>query len=165
MSSMLSKATILGGSAMLVGAGVLGALPVVSDGGATVDVAIASETASGSTGSALTAVEHVQGLFSFNQDARSSTSSIVNTFNKAATVLCASLPDYGMRDAGGVVEVSNGAGSGFSATVEEMAKEEGSQSFVMACACASNIAGGGAIANAEVEGVSLESVAALAQAR
>lgn len=35
---------------------------------------------------------------------------------------------------------------------------------IMGCSCASNVAGGGAVANAEAEGVTLESVLAQAQA-
>lgn len=50
-------------------------------------------------------------------------------------------------------------------TLDAMADEEGSTGFVMACSCASNGPGGGAIANAEVTGVSFESIAKLAGER
>ena len=50
----------------------------------------------------------------------------------------------------------------FTATVDELAGEEGAASYVMACSCATNVAGGGAIANAEVEGVSLETLVQMA---
>ena len=48
------------------------------------------------------------------------------------------------------------------ATVDELAGEEEATSYVMACSCATNVAGGGAIANAEVEGVSLETLVQMA---
>ena len=50
------------------------------------------------------------------------------------------------------------------ATVAEMAEEEGADSYVLGCSCASNAPGGGAIANAEVSGVSLASLMAMAAA-
>ena len=46
--------------------------------------------------------------------------------------------------------------------MDELAGEEGAASYVMACSCATNVAGGGAIANAEVEGVSLETLVQMA---
>ena len=52
----------------------------------------------------------------------------------------------------------------FEATVDEMAEGKGAKTLVMACACASNVPGGGAIANAEVSGVSLEAIAQMAGA-
>ena len=50
------------------------------------------------------------------------------------------------------------------ATVAEMAEAEGADSYVLGCSCASNAPGGGAIANAEVSGVSLASLMAMAAA-
>ena len=39
-----------------------------------------------------------------------------------------------------------------------MAEADGAESYTMACACSTNTPGGGAIANAEVEGVSLATI-------
>ena len=55
-----------------------------------------------------------------------------------------------------------GPNASFTATVDELAGEEEATSYVMACSCATNVAGGGAIANAEVEGVSLETLVQMA---
>lgn len=43
-----------------------------------------------------------------------------------------------------------------------MADEQGADSYTIGCSCATNGPGGGAIANAEVSGVSLATLAALA---
>ena len=95
----------------------------------------------------------VEGSFSYDQDAVSSNAEISGVFCKAAATLCASLPTY--------VTVA-GPNASFTATVDELAGEEGAASYVMACSCATNVAGGGAIANAEVEGVSLETLVQMA---
>lgn len=50
-------------------------------------------------------------------------------------------------------------GSTIEATVEDLASEDGAASYTVGCACSSNVAGGGAIVNADVSGVSLASVA------
>ena len=81
----------------------------------------------------------------------SSNAEISGVFCKAAATLCASLPTYGCE-----------AVKAAAATVDELAGEEEATSYVMACSCATNVAGGGAIANAEVEGVSLETLVQMA---
>ena len=55
-----------------------------------------------------------------------------------------------------------GPNAEFTTTVEEVAGEEEGTAYVMACSCATTVAGGGAIANAEVEGVSLETLVQMA---
>ena len=81
----------------------------------------------------------VEGSFSYDQDAVTANAEISGVFCKAA-----------------------GPGASFTATADELAGEEGAASYVMACSCATNVAGGGAIANAEVEGVSLETLVQMA---
>lgn len=105
------------------------------------------------------------GVFAYSQTALSSNKTIAEVFCKAAATLCASLPDYGGSYVQSAITVSGNADNAFSATVDEMADREGAAKHVMACSCASNVPGGGAIANAEVEGVSLESVATMARVR
>lgn len=120
---------------------------------------------SGSIESIFVSAPCVDGTFSYSQDELSSNKTIAGVFCKAAATLCSSLPDYGMACAQSSISVAGDIGNAFSATVDEMADQEGTASYTMACACASNLPGGGAIANAEVEGVSLESIAKLAQAK
>lgn len=149
---------------------------LVGAGGAFVASTAQPETATGTQVTAasenqtqkndtLVSVSQVEGSFSYDQSAVSSNKTISDVFCKAATALCSSLPNYGITSAQPPLSVTGDVDNTFSATVDDMANQEGTASHVMACACASNLPGGGAIANAEVEGVSLESVAKLAQAR
>lgn len=112
------------------------------------------------------AIANVNGTFSYDQSAKTSAAHIATHFAKAAAVLCESLPTYGAAIAAGPIAISLGADpqATLEATVAEIADEEGSESYDMACSCASNGPGGGAIANAEVSGVSLASVLAYASA-
>ena len=147
--------------------GVMSAVALVS-GGAGVAQAATIEPAAAAPASATTlaaadvadteAPAHaVEGTFSYTQDAVSSNAEISGVFCKAAATLCASLPTYGCES----VTVA-GPNASFTATVDELADEEEATSYVMACSCATNVAGGGAIANAEVEGVSLETLVQMA---
>ena len=96
------------------------------------------------------------------QDAVTANAEISGVFCKAAATLCASLPTYGCETAKAAAITVAGPGASFTATADELAGEEGAASYVMACSCATNVAGGGAIANAEVEGVSLETLVQMA---
>lgn len=150
--------------------GTLASLTLLAGTGAVVATAATNSTAGAesqagiSTASATAGVSHlvnashVEGTFSYNQDVLTSNKVITDVFCKAATSLCSSLPDYGISDKQAPIDVTGTVGNAFSATVDDMADAEGTTSHVMACACASNLPGGGAIANAEVEGVSLESI-------
>ena len=104
----------------------------------------------------------VEGSFSYDQDAVTANAEISGVFCKAAATLCASLPTYGCETAKAAAITVAGPGASFTATADELAGEEGAASYVMACSCATNVAGGGAIANAEVEGVSLETLVQMA---
>ena len=92
----------------------------------------------------------------------SSNAEISGVFCKAAATLCASLPTYGCEAVKAAAVTVAGPNASFTTTVDELAGEEEATSYVMACSCATNVAGGGAIANAEVEGVSLETLVQLA---
>lgn len=109
-------------------------------------------------------VANVEGSFAFDQNTVSSNSYIADVFNKAASSLCASMPDYNVKQAGQIITVDGMVDRSFEATVDDMTADEGAVALILACACSSNLAGGGAIANAEVSGVSLESIAQMAGA-
>lgn len=62
------------------------------------------------------------------------------------------------------MEVTGPDGVSFAVTVDEMAADEDATACTIVCACASKVADGGAIINADVSGVSLISLAAKATA-
>lgn len=115
-----------------------------------------------SQGQGVVQVSDVQGEFSASQDAVTPTSAIRTVFRTATTALCASLPTYDDVVSGEwKVEVTGDVSQGYTATMQELA-EEADQIYLMGCACSSNQPGGGAIANAEMEGVSIAAIAARA---
>ncbi|WP_418385343.1 hypothetical protein [Adlercreutzia sp.] len=157
--------------------GVMSAVALISGGAgvaqaATIEPAAAAPAAATTLAAADAAdteapARAVEGTFSYTQDAVSSNAEIGGVFCKAAATLCASLPTYGCEAVkaaavkAAAVTVA-GPNASFTATVDELAGEEEATSYVMACSCATNVAGGGAIANAEVEGVSLETLVQMA---
>lgn len=149
------------GSILLASAGIAAAVPAmqVAGGGdsfayAAVDNEVADEAGD-------TAVQ-VQGSFDFTQDTVSETSEISGVFSKAVASLCAGMPEYGISAVKGPLTITGGVT--LEATVEEMQADDAAEAVLMACACASNVAGGGATVNASASGVSLATVASLAQA-
>ena len=153
--------------------GVMSAVALISGGAgvaqaATVDSAAPAPampvvTAASDSGAPTEApARAVEGTFSYTQDALSSNAEISGVFCKAAATLCASLPTYGCEAVKAAAVTVAGPNASFTATVDELAGEEEATSYVMACSCATNVAGGGAIANAEVEGVSLETLVQMA---
>lgn len=163
MSKTWEKNVALIGAAALVGTSAFVAAPALAlapdavtecESAAANDWVVSDKAAS---------VARVEGSFSFDQDAVSSNESLRQVFAKAAAALCEGLPVYELTSeltSDGSILVS-GPGGFMEATVADMAEEDGSSAYVMGCACSSNGAGGGAIANAEVSGVALESVARL----
>lgn len=149
--------------------GVMSAVALIS-GGAGVAQAATIEPAAAAPAAATTLAaadaeapaRAVEGTFSYTQDAVSSNAEISGVFCKAAATLCASLPTYGCEAVKAAAVTVAGPNASFTATVDELAGEEEATSYVMACSCATNVAGGGAIANAEVEGVSLETLVQMA---
>lgn len=149
--------------------GVMSAVALISGGAgvaqaATIEPAAAAPAAATTLAAADTEApaRAVEGTFSYTQDALSSNAEISGVFCKAAATLCASLPTYGCEAVKAAAVTVAGPNASFTATVDELAGEEEATSYVMACSCATNIAGGGAIANAEVEGVSLETLVQMA---
>ena len=152
--------------------GVMSAVALISGGAgvaqaATIEPAAAAPAAATTLAAADAAdteapARAVEGTFSYTQDAVSSNAEISGVFCKAAATLCASLPTYGCEAVKAAAVTVAGPNASFTATVDELAGEEEATSYVMACSCATNVAGGGAIANAEVEGVSLETLVQMA---
>ncbi|MEG0027622.1 MAG: hypothetical protein RR360_06965 [Raoultibacter sp.] len=151
------------GTVALVGAGTAAATPALTD-----TVSPASTVATQASERQITTnkeiATHLQGSFNFNQDKVSSTTNIAEVFSKAAAALCDGLPNYGMTTKSNPIAVSGDINNSFEATVNEMKTDAEAGVMTMACACASNMPGGGAIVNAEVSGVSLESIAKTAGA-
>lgn len=152
--------------------GVMSAVALISGGAgvaqaATIEPAAAAPAAATTLAAADAAdteapARAVEGTFSYTQDAVSSNAEIGGVFCKAAATLCASLPTYGCEAVKAAAVTVAGPNASFTATVDELAGEEEATSYVMACSCATNVAGGGAIANAAVEGVSLETLVQMA---
>lgn len=153
----VGKAAALAGSALIAGVGVLAIAPSMVDVMPDQQAVAAEAPAAASQAGGVTAVRNVQGSFSFDQNVVSSNSSISQIFSKAASSLCESLATYGAIKADAITVAAGG--NSLSATVDEMADEDGATSFLMGCACSSNVAGGGAVMNAHASGVTLESVA------
>lgn len=149
-------ATVLAGSALLATA------PMYVEQGDAVDASGESQEAQ-----AVAAIESaesvqmdkVEGSFSYDQNVTCDSASISDVFRKAASALCSSLPQYEARTEAGIITLNSADGTSFQATTSELADSKGSDHRVMTCACSSNVPGGGAIANADVEGVSVASLA------
>ena len=121
---------------------------------------VAASASAESYRAAAQAQQAVAGEFAYSQSAVTSADDIRGVFCVAARTLCASMPDYGVSLAKQAIAVSGG--KSFVATVDEMASASEEDSFLLACVCASNVAGGGAAANAQVQGVKLAAVDAQA---
>lgn len=145
------------GTVALVGSGVAIAAPVLAS--ESTPSAAASQVVQVKAAEDSAAAENVQGSFNFDQSAVSSNASISEVFAKASAALCSALPNYGVMNLAHAIVISGNVDSAFEATVSEMASDTEEGAMVMACACASNVPGGGAIVNAEVSGVTLESIA------
>ncbi|MEC4271650.1 hypothetical protein VJ923_00570 [Adlercreutzia sp. R25] len=139
------------------GTGVAVAAPAVADAAPTATMAESATPAASAD-----AVRVVEGTFGYSQDAVTSNAEIGSVFSKAAATLCASLPTYSCETVKAAAITVSGPTASFEATVGDMAEDDEATSYVMACSCATNVAGGGAIANAEVEGVSLATIVQMA---
>lgn len=127
-------------------------------------LAAAQQATEASAAAEATGVQRVEGQFSYDQGVVTSNETIASVFAKAAATLCQTTADgYGVYTAQ-AIKVSVAGLPTMEATVAEMAEEEGADSYVLGCSCASNAPGGGAIANAEVSGVSLASLMTMAAA-
>ena len=151
MSKTVKKATAVVGCAMLASSAIVAPAMAIESNGTCDAVAIQDAVSKG------------VGTFVYTQDSLSSNEYISGIFSKAAATLCASLPDYAVRSVASDLRVSGI--DGLSWTVPEQMLEEGDSAKIIGCSCASNAPGGGAVAQAEVSGVSLEALVALAQSR
>lgn len=156
MAKVANTAGALLGVAALVGGGVAGVMPAVAA-EAPASASEAVEVASDLDAASLEVA--VEGSFTYDQNAVTSSETIRSTFAKATASVCASMPTYAAECTCWSIALSSGD-SELIATVSEMTGEYAG-THIMGCACSSNIAGGGAIANAEVSGVSIEAIASM----
>ncbi len=148
------------GAAMLAVSGVAAVVPAVAQPADAAGV-VATDQAAAAKAGATSAT--VQGSFAFAQDVVTSNDTISTVFAKAAATLCQCTTQEAATCCASVIAVGGDVANSYSATVAEMAGNDASTRVIMGCSCASNVAGGGAVANAEAEGVTLESVLAQAQ--
>ncbi|MVN58742.1 hypothetical protein [Adlercreutzia rubneri] len=150
------------GSLILLSSAALAAAPAVM--GITADAAPTSavEQAAEQTVAETAGIQQVEGQFSYDQGVTTSTEAIASVFAKAAATLCAAPGESAPAAAAGPIEVTAEGACLIQATVGDLAADEGADSYTIGCSCATNGPGGGAIANAEVSGVSLATLAALA---
>ena len=163
MSKTVKKATAVVGCAMLASSAIVAPAMAIESNGTCDAVAIQDVSQEAVATESHDAVSKVVGTFVYTQDSLSSNAYISGIFSKAAATLCASLPDYAVRSVASDLRVSGI--DGLSWTVPEQMLEEGDSAKIIGCSCASNAPGGGAVAQAEVSGVSLEALVALAQSR
>ena len=105
------------------------------------------------------AVSNVQGTFSFDQARVTPNAQIKDVFVKASATLCNTFNVLESALSDFYLSVGGEVPSPYSATVDQIAEEEGSTSQLMGCSCTANSAGGWAVAQARVEGVSVASIA------
>lgn len=145
------------GSAILLGG--IAAVPALADSSIdvepTADCPMQEESGKQSESAAVS----VRGEFSYTQDAITTNEAIKGVFAKASSAVCASLPTYDLSYTGLKTIVKNGSIETI-VCIEDMLDGEPSTQIV-GCACSSNIAGGGAVANAEVSGMSVKSMAVM----
>ena len=162
-TNVMRKSGALVGSVVLASAALSGvgqvafALPAAED----AEVPQSAQVAEGATAATdAVRVQAVEGAFAFDQAAVSDNATVSGVFAKAAAALCAELPDYALVcSCGTPIMVTGPNGSTVQATVSDLANGS-EEAFVMGCACATNVVGGGAIVNAEVAGASLASILA-----
>lgn len=105
-------------------------------------------------------VADVQGEFAFNQAETTPVASIRAAFQKVATLCNAVVTASAAVDL--PVSVGGDVPAPYTATIAEMAEQAGPTMQLMGCSCTANPVGGRAIANAEVSGVSVADMLALA---
>lgn len=162
---MTTSAKTIGAAAsglLLLSSAALAAAPAVMDLTAEAAPETALEQVADCAAPGKAAVQRVEGQFSYDQGVVTSNETIASVFAKAAATLCQSPEVEGAASAVGPVQVTVAGACLIQATVGDLAADEGVDSYIVGCSCASNAPGGGAIANAEVSGVSLASLAALA---
>lgn len=165
ISVPMKKAGALAGSAILASTALAGTLQPAFAADSDADAAQAVEAAVPQEASAVDSQaagpQAVRGSFAFTQEAVSGNATISAVFAKAAAALCAGLPQYNLAClCGAPIMVAGPDGSVAQATVEDLAADADGKTFIMGCACATNAAGGGAIANAQVNGIAIADILA-----
>ncbi|MDO5043445.1 MAG: hypothetical protein Q4D92_08040 [Slackia sp.] len=166
MMQVAKKTGAAAGALVLAAAGMAASVPAFAgseNAPAPVDRFVQADEAvlSVTQGNQTVSADNIDGDFSFDQGVVSSNNDIARTFMRAAATMCASLPDYGASIVSNAIRISGESGASIEATVAELADNSETVETIAACACASNIQGGGAIMNAGVSGVTIESVAGL----
>lgn len=152
------------GASMLVSAGAAYATPLEApnaEGAAGIDI---QSESSAVAETAYYTLDNVQGDFAFTQEALTPNLQMTNVFSKAAATLCVALPTYGIAECEQALTIAVDNQQKVVATVDELADDESFESSILACACSTNGPGGGAMAQAEVSGVSLATIFAQAAA-
>lgn len=145
-------ATLLATAIALSGAGA-GAATLLADSVAYGAPMTAAEQAGASQGTAVSQHE-VAGEFAYTQDALSATAEISGVFSKAAAVLCAKMPEYTADCLQANIKLV-GPQATMDVALEDVEGDEHAPVMRIGCACSSNVAGGGAIMNADISGVPL----------
>lgn len=165
MTKMNGKTAVaLASVTVLATTGVVTAAPVVAQSiGADVADQTAVEQSSVAQALGIVNVSAVSGEFSYSQEILTLNTFISTVFRNAVTSLCASAPEQDAAYNAIPIAVGGDVPHSYEATVDEMSDSSSTATLTMGCTCASNGPGGGAVANAEVEGVTLESVYAQTQ--
>ena len=140
----------------------MGAAPLtaIAAPAAPADDIAAVAAAEGAQARAGAKAERVTGSFAYTQDAVTSTAQVKDVFAKSAAVLCQALPTYGCTTCAKTLALT-APDAAMEATIAELAGQDAQGSALMACACATNAPGGGAVANAEAQGVAFRALAAI----
>ena len=158
VSKTKAAGAILGSVALASSALVIAAPAVAATGSSVAEAAIVETNQSVAAGTAAQPAR-AEGSFSYTQSAVTPATDIKDVFCKAASALCSSLPDYGIQNAQAIM-VSNG-GQTTQLAIADTQDDEGYGSYTLACSCATNAPGGGAVANADVSGMKLAAILAM----
>ena len=162
METKVSKAQAAGailGSVALASSGLVIAAPMVAATGSFVAEAAVAEAGQDAAAAGIAQAARAEGSFTYSQEAVTPVADIRGVHCDAASALCASLPDYGVQNAQAIA-VSNGSQT-MQLAIADGQQDEGYGSYTMACSCATNAPGGGAVANADVAGIQLASILAM----
>lgn len=158
-------------------AGLTGSALMLASMGTVAAATLAPDSAVAETGVSLPAEEaansgkvevaEVVGAFGFSQGEITPTEVIAKAMAKAPQYLCGAThaEGFGAADeyaAPGSIEVTGAVGNSFSATIDEMVAEA-TETLVLGCSCAGNPADGAASVNAEVTGIAVGTLLAVAE--
>lgn len=160
----ITRKAALAATGVALAAGTMGAAPAaLAIENVTADATLEASTSTATIQAPGVQEAEVSGDFAYTQAKLTKTAEITARFGKAAATLCQSLPTYG--EPGSVSNlaftVASMSGDVVCGTVSQLTAEEQEDTSDMACSCATNTAGGGAIMNAGVSGVALETLASL----